>query len=371
MLAACLLTPLASPIAAAAQEPVNRIVLRVNDEIVTLYEYQRRRDDAVRSILDDPRLSADARQERLADVGKTTMQQLYREALLGSQARRAGISVDESEVDSAVDQVMNEQNLETLRDLEAALTSANLTMTQLRDKLEQEIRMGRVIRRDVRVEIPEDELRGYYRNNPEEFVLPERRKLREVIVLDTTGDDDATLQARAERLALELEGGGDLEAVVTPYRERGESTGLIDLGWLRTDELGEELSGPAFELGAGEISAPIAARGGYHVLIVDEAEDGGVLPYADVVDRIRMRERQRRFSGEMRTFLAQLEKSSFIVEDVPPEAVGFRSVAELEIAVDDELSGFNAPLEPRFDETDASGEATGDPETGDSGGGVR
>lgn len=334
---------LAAPL--AAEEELNRVVLRVNDEILTLYDYEQRKATQIETLLADQRMGQDERQERLQNMGQDTMQQLFREMLLESFASQNGMSVSERDIDDAVNEIKERQGIETTQQLLEALSSAGLTLEKLRQNMRQELMMSNVVRREVtgKIEVSDDELRAYYRNNPEQFQVAEERHLQEVIVLEDSGLDAEQLLATANELHRRLASGELMADVIAEYQDKGETTGLIDLGWLDAKGLETSLSDAAFSLEEGAWSTPVEGRGGYHVLHTAEIREGFVRPFEDVEPQILQRERQRRFGSELRKFMANLESTSYVKENIPPDAVGYRSLGE-ELILEDELRDFRAPI---------------------------
>lgn len=336
---------------AAAQEKagtdVNRIVLRVNDEIFTLYDYEERKARRSAGLMSDPSISPAQRQEKLAAVGKDVMQQALHDMLLLSQAKRAAVTVSDHEVDASIEDVKKEQGIETPEEFEIALSQAGLTMEELRANFRRDMSTGRLVQKEVtgKIEVSPDQMRSYYKNHPDEFKTPEERKLREVIVLEASGLPDAELVKQAGKLQQELSAPGAKAAeIVGRYQDQGYSSGLIDLGWLKKGELEKSLSEAAWGLEVGRYAAPIKARGGYHVVFLEEKRGGDLQPFAEVENQIQGRERQKRFGKEYRTYLAQLEKSSYIQENPPAEAIGYRSQLGAS-SEEDELRVFRAPLQ--------------------------
>ncbi len=367
-IAAASLLPLALPGRAAAQalagQDVNRIVLRVNDEIFTLYDYEMRKARMSASLLNDPAISPSQRQERLAAVGKEVMQEALHDMLLASQARRASVTVSDAEIDASIDDVRKSQGIETDEQFQIALSQAGLTRDTLRANFRQDMMTARLVQKEVtgNIEVSEDEMRAYYRNHPDEFRTPEERRLREVIVLEASGLPDGELRKTAEKLHQELSAPGAKTAeIVGRYQDQGYSSSLIDLGWLKRDELEKSLSEAAWGLEVGSYAKPIKARGGYHVVFLEEKKGGEVQAYADVQNQIVGRERQKRFAKEYRTYLSQLEKGSYVQENPPIEALGYRSLLAT-VAEEDELNAFRAPLAPPA--PTASAPATGAPAEG-------
>lgn len=336
----------AVPSAIAEEEELNRIVLRVNDEILTLYDFEQRKQSELSAILANPNLAPAERQAQVGKVSKDVTQQVFREMLLESFARQNGITVSERDVDDSVRRIQEQQGLASTQELLRALEDAGMSLEQLRANLRQEMLLSSVVRREVsgKIEVSDDELRAYYRNHPEEFQVAEERKLREVIFLDESGLPSEELIASAQKLLATISDGAEFEYAVAEFQDQGLATGVIDLDWVKADDLEKDLADAAFATQAGSYSAPTRAKGGIHVVFVEEIKEGFVRPFAEVQDLISARERNRRFGPELRKFMASLETRSHIVENLPPDAVGFRSLAE-DYDPESELREFRAPLE--------------------------
>ncbi len=349
----------ARPVAA---EVVNRIVLRVNEEILTLHEYEERKASEISMILSDQRLDSTQRQEQIAKVGRAVLQNSLSEMILLSFADQQGIRISDAETGEAIRELMARQGIENDQQLRQALASSGMTLEQLRENTHRELLWQQVVGREVqpKVAISEEELRAFYRTHKDDFRVPEQRWLKEVLVLESSGLEDSELRRVAEEIHGQLIAGGDLEAVVEPHKQKEVASGVVDLDWLRADELEATLSEAAWALAPGEYSPPIAAKGGYHILLLAGLREAKLKPLAEVEELIRRREYGKRFNRELRTFLADLEKKSYIQEDLPPEAVGYRALTA-DFQTEDEIELFRAPvLEPPEDEGEPVEEPSGD-----------
>ncbi len=343
----------------ATAEVINRIVLRVNEEILTLYEYEQRKSSEISIILADQRLDSTQRQERLEQIGRVVLQNTFSEMLLLSFANQHGIRVTDAEVDEAVRNLLENQGIDSEEKLQEALSQSGMTLEQVQENTYRELLWQQVVGREVqpKVVISEEELRAYYRTHKDDFQEPEQRWLKEIIVLESSGLEDAELQRVANEIHAQLTAGGDFEAVIAPYKEQEQTTGVVDLDWLRAEELESSLSEAAWALTPGEYSEPVLARGGYHIILLAGLREAKLKPLDEVESLIRQREYGKRFNRELRTFLADLEAKSFIQEDLPPEAVGYRALMS-QFQTVDEIELFRAPvLEP----SDTGDEATDDP----------
>ena len=337
----------------ATADDLNRIILRVNEEILTLHEYEARKAGEISTILAS-QLDASQRQERLEQIGQLVVQNSFSEMLLLSFANQQAIRISDSEVQESLQEMMSRQGIESEAQLRQALDASGMTIEQLRENAERELLWQRVVGREVspKVVITEEELRAYYRNNRDEFRTPEQRWLKEVIVLESSGLEDAELRRIAQEIRQALAAGEEAATAVSPYQEKEISTGMIDLDWLRADELEPSLQKAAWSLSPGAYSEPVAARGGYHIILLAGLREASVQPLADVEDRIRRREYNSRFNRQLQTFLSELEENAYIQEDLPPEAVGYQALAP-DYETEDELEIFRAPIEAPAQETDS------------------
>jgi peptidyl-prolyl cis-trans isomerase SurA len=357
LLLAALVVLLAAPRGRA--DDLNRIVLRVNDEILTLHDYQKQKSMMVTQILAS-QLPPAEQQERIAQVGKQITQELFRELLLESRAKQLRITVTDEQVEEAVQELLKRQGIEDEATLRQALASAGMTLDQLRDNMRREITFSQVVGREVtsKIDVAEEELRAYYRSNTEQFVVPEERWLKEVIVLEASGASEEELAETAQEIREKLLQGGEFEEVIEPYRSAELATGVIDLDWLEENELDPDLAEVAWQLTPGAYSEPVLSRGGLHILHLAGLREEEQKPFKDVQDQILAIERSRRFNKEMQTFMADLERNAYVKEDLPPEAVGYRTLAEADFGEEESpLDLFRAPTLPSPEEkTEGSGE---------------
>jgi peptidyl-prolyl cis-trans isomerase D len=196
--------------------------------------------------------------------------------------------------------------------------------------------MGREVQQKIQLE--EEDLRRYYRDHPDEFSRPRRLRVREVVIPDeaAASEEERAELADAARSAL-LAGEEGTEALAA-LADAGQITGVLELGWIERGDLEPALEGAIWDLEVGAISEPIAARGGRHVLAVTAEEEARLQPFGDVQEEIRNKLRAGRYETEMANYLAELEENSFVAQDPPPEAAGFRLADEREAS--DDLGGF-------------------------------
>jgi len=341
LLVLCLLLPMAS----IGEAQVNEIVLRVNDRIATTYDYESERMERFEAIQQADSLTEERKQELLAGLGETVMKDIFEQLLMLSRADQLKIQISPSEIEDAVERTQQNFGIKNQAEFQAALQSSGMTEAKLRARLEKTLLTQQVMGQEVysRVSLDEEDLRRYYQSHAEDFQVPQRLNLQEVVVLESSGLNDEDLALLAEEIRQQLSTGREIEEVIAPYREEGVSTGVVDLGWVEVGDLNQDLEEAVWGLDAGGVSPAVEARGGLHVLVVAEREEARLLDFLEVQDQIRSIEQGRLMQDEMAKYIEELKNNSYIVANPPPEAAGFR--ASLASSLPSELDAFR-DIEP-------------------------
>ncbi|MGC1201273.1 MAG: SurA N-terminal domain-containing protein, partial [Candidatus Acidiferrales bacterium] len=199
--AAMLLVVAASPVGAQAKPVViEEIVARVNNDIVTLSDFQKA----------DAALHQDIAQEcqgcmpdkidaEYKDRSKDLLRDLIDQDLLVQRAKDEGISV-ETDVVKRLDEVRKQNNLDSMDDLEKAVEKSGIPWEDYKTQIRNNLLTQEIIRHDVggRINIGPDEVKAYYDAHQTEFVRPEEVALSEIF-LTTDGMSPEEIEATERR----------------------------------------------------------------------------------------------------------------------------------------------------------------------------
>ncbi|MEK6805511.1 MAG: SurA N-terminal domain-containing protein [Pseudomonadota bacterium] len=132
------------------------------------------------------------------------------------------------------------------------------------------------------------------------YTRPEERQARHILI--PFGADKAAAQKQAEALAAKLKNGGDFSALTaansfdTGSKDKGGS-----LGWVKRGQMVAPFEKTLFDMGKGELSAPVETEFGWHLIRLDDLRDAQVRPFDDaevqreLMDTYRARESEKRF----------------------------------------------------------------------------
>jgi parvulin-like peptidyl-prolyl isomerase len=329
-------------------EVLNRVVLRVNDQIATLFDFEQRRENMARELLRQPDLSPEDRTKVLSELSELAYKDMYEELLIESRAQQLDIEVSDNEINQQIGQMKQNFGIQSDEDFAAALAQSGLTEAQLRERLRRDLRAREVMGREVqsRVKLDEDDLRRIYQRDRDQFKQPEQVQLREIVVLDEGGLPTAEeRQALAAQIRLEVAGGKSLADAVATTSGKGQTSGVIEVGWVTPGDLDASLEAAVWKLAAGAVSEPVAGRGGLHVIQVVDRKEARIPAFSEVQEQIRAREQRIKMQEEIGRYMAELEKKSLIVTAPPPGAENFRRQLGARPKTEDERLGL-APATP-------------------------
>jgi peptidyl-prolyl cis-trans isomerase C len=142
----------------------------------------------------------------------------------------------------------------------------------------------------AKVEPTEEEINQYYTENSQRFHMREQVRARHILIkTDAEMDDAAKAEARkkAEELLAQVRAGSDFAALAHEHsedpmsRERGGDLGLFSRGRMVT-----EFETAAFSMQPGETSEIVETKFGYHIIRIEERQQGKVKPLAEVREMI-------------------------------------------------------------------------------------
>jgi len=147
---------------------------------------------------------------------------------------------------------------------------------------------------EARGGVAEPELRAYYEDNRENFVVPPKIHAAQILV-------DTPEEAREIRRLLRE--GADFGALA---RERSQDAGSReaggDLGMLSPGRMGGAFDKAAFALKPGQVSEPVRSERGYLIIKVLERREGEAVSYEKVRDFLReqlAREKKQEVYGDL------------------------------------------------------------------------
>lgn len=119
----------------AGAEVVDRIVLRVNDRVATLVDYEQRRNEALSELASRQDIDPEERARMREQLGNQMFRKMFEDLLLLSRADQLGIHPDERQVDAAVAQLRQGYGIQSDDEFAAALSQQGMSLAELREQV--------------------------------------------------------------------------------------------------------------------------------------------------------------------------------------------------------------------------------------------
>jgi peptidyl-prolyl cis-trans isomerase SurA len=309
---------LASAIVAAAfaapQLPaahvVERIIARVNSEIITQRQYDKEKAK-LREELSQQYSGAEL-DAKLNDESKNLLRNLIDQSLMVQKAKDEDVNV-ETDIIKRLDQLRKQENVPTIEDLEKEAEQQGINWEDYKDQIRRQLLMQEVISRDVgsRLVITREEMRKYYDEHKNEFQSPGMVHLAEIMV-STEKYKPEEAEKRAKEALAEIKGGAKFSEVVKKYSDGPNSDQSGDISLMKTSSLAPAIATALSKLEVGDTTDLIPTKNGYLILKLLERFSPGIPPFEEVESHVNETLYGQRMEPKMREYLVQLRKDSYI-----------------------------------------------------------
>ena len=284
----------------ANRELVDRIIAVVNDDII------------IKSELDAAVVIPSPSEQQIREV----LDQLINERLMTQQIQEANIEVSESDVDSAIQDILRTNNL-TEADLQRAIEARNLTMGQYREDLKSQLIRLQLVRMKVqsRVVIPEAEIKAEYERQIRTEKQEELVRIRHLFFKWKPTASDAVRRkviARAKAARQRVLDGEDFVAVAKAVSQGPTALEGGELGEMNRQQMLPAFARAIEGLETGQMSGPVETPNGVHIVQVASSRVKASTTFAEARQRIYSQLYQREVEAQMQVWLDELRKKAAV-----------------------------------------------------------
>jgi len=296
---------------AASAETLERIVAKVNGQIITLTQLEAEVQTTLERL--GPAPTPEEEQTRQERVREETLNRMVDNMLVLQVAEERGLRVPARFFEEWKKGVMEQMKLtseeEFLRQVELQGTSVDVIKKQFEENLLlQEVRRSEV---DSKVSVSEPEIGDRYREHIAEYTEPAKVRLREIVVkFDSANEVDQGQKAR--RLLQEIRQGADFAEVARMHSESSSREAGGDLGFFEKGELTEALEKAAFALSPGEASDVIRMESSFYILRIEEKVEEKVKPIEEVRSEVADAIFQEKMGTQLEKYITQLRERAII-----------------------------------------------------------
>jgi peptidyl-prolyl cis-trans isomerase SurA len=315
-----------------ADDIVDEIIARVNDQIVTRSEMEKAKATGLEEL--KQRYPSDW-QTRTAKAQTDTLRDLIDQQLLLERGKELGIT-GETEVVKRLNQMRQQMGLASIDDLEKEAQKQGVSYEDFKEQIRISVVTQQVIGQEVggKLHISNEDIQDWYNKHQKELEGPEEIGLSEIMVSTqpakqnveskdkqaaeqnkTLPEDPAKVaesEAKANQLLEQLKKGVKFDDLAKKNSDGPTAAQGGTLGTFKRGELAKDLEEKTFSLKQGENTDVIRTRQGFIILKVTAHRAAGVPPLKDISDRIREAIYSERLEPAARVYLTKLREQAFI-----------------------------------------------------------
>jgi peptidyl-prolyl cis-trans isomerase D len=177
----------------------------------------------------------------------------------------------------------------------------DLSITKLRDMILEGVKMSEeeireeyrkkneeieleylFIKPEKEIKLEEEEMERYYQENKESYRIPEKRRVRHILI---KGEKERASE-KIKEIKKRLKAGEDFASLAKEFSQCPSKEKGGDLGFTKKGDMVPEFEKIAFRLKVGQISRPVRSRFGYHIIKLEERKESYLPPLDEVREKI-------------------------------------------------------------------------------------
>ncbi len=332
--------------AAPRAEIIERILVKVNGDVLTQSDLEARQSAVIKGKRDNPQSMTNAELSKiLAEITPQIIVDAVDELLLLQRGRELGYHLTDEKLKQVLDNIKKENKLDTEEQFQQALKAENMTMAELRTRLEKSMIIQQVQGNEVlgHISVTEAEAKAYYDAHKAEFTSPATVMLREILIPVPPGSEDQAPKARADALYEKLQAGQSFEQAVADVSTAASKANGGLIGPVTLTDLAPALRKIIEPLKVGQITPVIRTQSGYQIFKIETLKEAALLPWDQAREDIGNRVANTKQAAEFNRYMQKL-RAQAVLDWKNPE---LKKIFEQKVAEDAVVASAPPPPEKK------------------------
>ena len=309
----CSLMLLCVPVGA---EVVDKIVAVVNDEIITLTEFNTAFEPYLKNIEDNYKGKD---KEAIINQAKASfLKRLVDNLLIEQEAKKAGMGIvikDEEVMDVIRDMMAKKKS--NMEDFKKNLAREGTSLESLKKDIRSQMMRIRLLRREIKskVIVSDEEIGEYYNKNRQDYEGKEAVRLKQIFLAIPAKADKKTkakIKEEAGQLRKRVLAGEPFELLAVKYSQGPGAAQGGDIGFIEKGTIIAAVESVAFNLPMEQVSEVIESGIGFHIIKVVDKKGAGLKPIAAVREEIKTKIEDEKLEKKYEEWITSIRKKSFI-----------------------------------------------------------
>jgi len=258
--------------APAGAEVVDRIIAVVNDDIITLYEFNAAFEPYLKNI--ENTYKGNDKETVIKQTRSAFLQRLIDNILIEQEGKKSGtgIIVKDEEVMDVIRDIMSKQKL-SMQDFLKNLAKEGNSLDSVKKEIRTQMMRARLLRREIKskVIVTDEEIGEYYNKNRQDYEGKETVRIKQLLLLIPPNADSAAIakvRTGAMQLHKSVMAGESFDLLIVKYSQGPAAAQGGDVGFVGRGTIIPEVEKVAFSLPVGQISEVIESSVGFHIIQV-------------------------------------------------------------------------------------------------------
>ncbi len=294
---------------------LERVVAIVNDSIILQSELDARLTPMIaqaQSITDEGE-----RKRRLAKLSSQVLDEMVNEELIVQAAAAAKIEVESSEVQAALDEIKQQNNLDDAG-LAQALSAQGYTLQNYRADLRRQLMRLRAVNTIVqpKIQITDEDIKARYDQMQRRSEAVSAVRLSDILIKlpdHATEQQINDAKTKAGKAVERVKGGETFMAVAKDMSDDSSTkdTGG-ELGWFERGSINPDWEAVVFSMEKGDTRGPISGPQGLYVFQVTDVKKSELKPFAEMKEQLTRELKRRELDKQTETWVQELRKKAYI-----------------------------------------------------------
>ncbi|RPJ59978.1 MAG: hypothetical protein EHM23_12140 [Acidobacteria bacterium] len=292
---------------------LDEIVAKVNNEIITLTDFNRELRSLRGQLADEIRDPQALNQEVQKRRGPL-LRNLIDNKMMVQKAEELGITANmDVEVAAALEEMRKKNGFPNMEAFEQVLRQHGTSLEEYRAQIKREMTVRTLVEQFVysKLTLLTPEVEAYYKENLQRFTEPAEVELAEILFL-TEGKDRAQVRRRAEEVLAGLKSGTGFEEEAKRSSEGPTASRGGNIGAFKKGSMAPALEAVVFQMKPGAISDVIETDYGFQIVKLVNKKENQVKPLAEVRPIIQNELYMKKAAPELKEFLDDLRSQSYI-----------------------------------------------------------
>ena len=294
---------------------IERVVAIVNDSIILQSEL----DARLVPVVQEAQQIADEseRKRRMAKLTSQVLDEMVNEELIVQAADQAKIEVDSGEVQAALDEIKQQNNLDDAG-LQQALVGQGYTLANYKADLKRQLLRLRAVNTIVapKITITEEDVRARYDQMQRRSESVSAVRISDILIKlpdHATEQQIAEAKAKATTALDRVKGGEDFAAVAKDMSDDDSTKNAGgELGWFERGSVNPDWEGIVFGMEKDEARGPLSGPQGLYVLKVTDVKKSELKSFNDMKEQLSRELRRRELDKQTQTWVDELRKKAYI-----------------------------------------------------------